>query len=345
MRSLIGIALLAASTTLGGYSSAQDHEKPDQIIANSSGGEEEVMRHAYYDDFEASTGIRVVSTSPAEFGRLRAMVESGNVEWTVTELESEDAYRAAAMGLLEKIDETIVDQSGFSLQEKNEYLFPRSIYSLVIGYADDAFPDGGPQNWTDFWDVERFPGPRAMRNHPTDNLEAALLADGVAPEDLYPLDVDRALRKLDEIYPHVAVWWTAGAQPVQMLIDGEVAVSTAWNSRLFNAITNGAPVSMAFGGGILKVASYAIPKGAKDARWGQELFKVMAKPENQAKYATVFGLSGPDPDHVNFVSDDVAELLPLAPHNAELQVWGDETWWLENGADIVERWNGWMLSK
>ena len=101
---------------------------------------------------------------------------------------------------------------------------------------------------------------------------------------------------------------------------------------------------MEYGGGILKAAAYAIPKGAPNAEYGQQLFAIMAKPENQAKYALAFGLSGPDPDHVNFVPEEIREMLPLHPNNASRQVWMDQEWWLENGEAVNERWTAWMLS-
>lgn len=343
---LNGLALVAAATlAVSQVARAQEPEKPDAIIVNTSGGENgPMLREAYFDAFEEETGIRIIDTSPTDFGRLRAMVESGNVEWTVTEIEAEDALRAVEMDLLQPIDEEIVDRSKFEIANMSEYLYPLSSYATVIGYSTKAFPEGGPQNWAEFWDVETFPGPRAMRDHPIDNLEAALLADGVAPEDLYPLDVDRAFAKLDEIEPHVATWWTTGAQQAQLLIDQEVVATTGWNSRFFNAIQKDAPIDMSFGGGILKYGSYTIPQDAPHAYWGQRLMAVMAEPENQAKYAEAFGLSGPDPAHAEYVSEEIRPLLPLAPENLDKQIWLDQQWWVDNGPEVLERWTQWMLS-
>lgn len=156
--------------------------------------------------------------------------------------------------------------------------------------------------------------------------------------------LDRAFAKLDEIYPHVTVWWTTGAQQAQQLIDGEAVMTTGWNSRLYAAIRKGAPIKMEFGGGVLKAAAYAIPRGAPNAEWGQKFFATMAKPENQGKYALAFGLSGPDPDHVKYVPEDVRLLLPLHPDNLKKQVWMDQEWWLKNGQAVTERWTEWMLS-
>src|SRR5205823_2462578 len=85
-----------------------------------------------------------------------------------------------------------------------------------------------PKSWADWWDVKKFPGARSMRDHPVDNLEFALIADGVAMDKLYPLDVDRAFKKLDQIKPHVNVWWSTGQQPAQLLLDKQFWIDDAW---------------------------------------------------------------------------------------------------------------------
>lgn len=344
------IAMISAAVLLGGSSWVAAQTKPESIIVNTSGGENgPMLREAYFNEFEKETGVKIRDSSPAELGRLRAMVESGNVEYTVTEIESEDAGRAIELGLLAPIDDSIVDRSEFPRETASPYLYPISTYSTIIGYSAEAFPNGGPTNWAEFWDVDKFPGLRAMRNHPIDNLEAALLADGVAPDKIYeelstPAGLDRAFAKLDQIYPHVATWWTTGAQQAQLLIDGEVVATTAWNSRLYAAMRNGAPIKMEYGGGVIKIGAYVIPKGAPHAEYGQKLLAIMAKPENQAKYAVAFGLSGPHPDHVNFVPEDIREILPLSPKNVTRQIWMDQDWWVENGEAMQERWIAWMLS-
>ena len=172
--------------------------KPKQLVFNASGGSQIAsLRENYLNDFEKETGIKIVDTSPVDFGKLRAMVESGNVVWNITEIGGQDGYRVTQMGLAEPIDAKIVDRSKFQPQAQMSHVFSPSCYSTVIAYRPDAFPNGAPKSWADFWDVKAFPGPRSLRNHPVDNIEAALMADGVAPDKLYPLDVDRAFKKLD----------------------------------------------------------------------------------------------------------------------------------------------------
>ena len=187
---------------------AQEPPKPASIVVNHSGGSMgSAMRKAFFNGFEKKYGIKVVETSPADFGKLRAMVESGNVEWDVTEIGGQDAIRATKMNLVEKIDDKIVDRSKYPEKVRTPYVFASSVYTTIIGYRNDVFKGGTqPKSWADWWDVKKFPGARSMRNNPTDNLEFALLADGVAMDKIYPIDFDRAFKKLDQIKPHVSVW-------------------------------------------------------------------------------------------------------------------------------------------
>jgi len=340
------LALVVASAAPLAQSSAQEPAKPDHIVVNDSGGAMGTwMRKAYFDAFEKAYGIRVVETSPVDFGKLRAMVESGNVEWTVTEIGGQDAIRAERLGLVERIDDTIVDRSKFPAEARSPYVFAASVYSTVLAYRKDVFKGEHPKTWADFWDVKRFPGPRSLRNHPVDNLEFALLIDGVAPDKLYPLDLDRAFKKLDEIKPFVTVWWTTGAQPAQLLLDKEVVLASGWNGRFFDLLIKEAPIDIEWDGGALKQGSFVIPKGAKDAYWGQKFLAMMADPKLEAIYGNALGYPGLNADSIQHMDPKVAPLLPTEPSNLKKQFWISDKWWADNGAQAIERWNQWMLKK
>ncbi len=230
------------------------------------------MRKAFFNGFEKKYGIKVVETSPVDFGKLRAMVDSGNVEWDLTEIGGQDAIRAGKANLLEKIDPKVVDRSKYPATAQNPYVFASSVYTTIIGYRNDVFKGGSqPKSWADWWDVKKFPGARSMRNHPTDNLEFALIADGVPKDKVYPIDFDRAFKKLDQIKPHVTVWWSTGQQPAQLLLDKEVVLATGWNGRFYDIIKKGAPVAIEWNEGALKQGSFAIPRGAKSPYWANKM--------------------------------------------------------------------------
>jgi|JI10StandDraft_1071094.scaffolds.fasta_scaffold75297_2 putative spermidine/putrescine transport system substrate-binding protein len=345
-RLLIATLLLAAMPVVGAAQTRPEPPKPARIVVNDSGGAmQSAMRRFFYDDFEKRYGIKVVNTSPVDAGKLRAMVETGNVEWTVTEIGGEDAIRAERSGLLERLDLGIIDLSRFPQHlQKREYVFPKSVYSTVMGYRSDIFKEGArPRNWADFWDVKRFPGPRTMQNAPVDNLEFALLADGVPADKLYPLDVDRAFRKLDQLKKDVAVWWTTGAQSAQLLIDGEAVMGTAWNGRYQAPIVQGAPLAIEWTGGAIKESAFGIPRGAKDAYWGQKFLALAAEAEPQGRYADVIGYPGLNLDATRYTDPKMIPFLPTSPDNLARQFWTDLAWWADNGQAVKERWSRWML--
>jgi putative spermidine/putrescine transport system substrate-binding protein len=303
----------------------------------------QAMKDSYVALFEQRTGIPVTLTSPNDLGKLKAMVESKNVEWNVTEINSADARRAASLGLLEPIDDKIVDRSTYPKQARDKFLLTTSVYSTLMAFRTDVFKNDQPKTWADFWDVKKFPGPRSMWNSPVDNLEIALLADGVKPDSLYPLDVDRAFKKLAEVKPHIAIWWTSGAQHAQILVDKEVVLSTGWNGRFYRAIKDGAPIGVSWSQGIIKQAYFAIPKGAGDQYWGQQFLSVMLDPKAQAAFANLFVSPGLNPESLRYADPSVMAFLPTEPKNLAQEIWQDDAWWDANGEAVKERWQRWIL--
>lgn len=344
---LAGVAL-AALAQMPMASAQTEPPKPAQIVVNDSGGDmQNAMRKAFYSEFEKRYGIKVVNTSPVDMGKLQAMVKSNNVEWTVTEIGGPDAIRAEESGLLEPLDLKIIDLSKFpKTAQGRKFVFPKGVYSTVMGYRTDAFKEGArPQTWADFWNVEKFPGPRTMQNAPQDNLEFALIADGVPMDKLYPLDIERAFKKLDQIKKHVAVWWTTGAQSAQVLIDKEAVLGTAWNGRYYGAIKNGAPVLIEWNQGSMKESAFGIPKGAKDAYWGQKFLALAAEAPAQGAYANIIGYPGLNLEAAKYTDAAIVPYLPTAPQNFPKQWWTDLAWWNANAKAMEERWQRWMLQK
>lgn len=345
----LGIVTIAAALMPFAGAQAQDKpEKPAHIVMNDSGGATQAAnRKTFYDAFEKKYGIKVQTTSPVDLGKLRAMVKTGNIEWTVTEIAGPDAILAERSGLLEPLDLSVIDLSKYPEHLRHrKYVFPKSAYSTIIGYRTDVFKDGkGPQSWKDFWDVKKFPGPRTMQNSPIENLEFALLADGVAPDKLYPLDVDRAFKKMDEIKPYVAAWWTTGAQSAQLLVDQEAVIGTAWNGRYYALVKEGAPIAMVWNQGAIKESAFGIPKGAKDAYWGQRLLAVAANAKLQGAYANIIGYPGLNLDATQYTDPKIVPYLPTSPDNLNKQFWVDLGWWADHRAAIQERWARWLLKK
>jgi putative spermidine/putrescine transport system substrate-binding protein len=349
LKGIAKAALLLAAGLMPAPALAQSQPpKPDHIVINDSGGAmQSAMRKIFYSEFEQRNGVKILNTSPIDLGKLKAMVTTGNVEWAVTELTGEEAVLAEKQGLLEKLDHEIVTFDGYpDALKSREYIFPKSVYSTVMGYRTDVFKDGaGPKSWADFFDLAKFPGPRTMQNSPTDNLEFALLADGVPLDKLYPLDVDRAFRKLDTIKKSIAVWWTTGAQSAQVMVDKEVVMGTAWNGRYWTLIKQNAPLAMVWNGGAMKESAFVIPKGAKDAYWGQKFLALASEAKAQGVYAEMLGYPGLNLKAMQYTDPKILPFLPTYPEHFSKQFWTDMKWWSENGPAVKARWDRWVLEK
>src|SRR5262245_18412475 len=202
------------------------------IYVNTWGGSWTAAEEtAFFKPFTDQTGIGVKTVEPVSYAELKAQVQSGNYEWEITAITQAELLRAEREGLVEPVDWTVV---------KKENLFPNSAYAnglaycalgTNLAYRKDKFPQGGPKIWADFWDVKKFPGNRSMLNNAVRTVQFALVADGVAVDKVFPLDIDRAFKKLDQIKPHIKVWWTQGNQSQQLLRDGEVDLIVMWNAR------------------------------------------------------------------------------------------------------------------
>ncbi|MFX5730500.1 ABC transporter substrate-binding protein, partial [Acinetobacter baumannii] len=72
------------------------------------------------------------------------------------------------------------------------------------------------------------------------------VADGVAPKDLYPLDVDRAFRGLDRMKPQVSTWAATTPDQVNAVVQNEGDFSYSYFNRVKSAQTAGAPLAFSF---------------------------------------------------------------------------------------------------
>ena len=166
----------------------------------------------------------------------------------------------------------------------HEYGIANIVWSYNIAYNKDAFPDGKhPKNWAEFLDTAKFPGRRALRDRVNPMLEIALLADGVPFDKLYPLDVDRALKKL-EPFRKSAVWWTTNSQSQQLMVDGECSLGILNNGRIYDVVQKGAKIGIEWNQNLQSVDYLVVPRGSQASRMPQwRLIAEMMVPESQAR--------------------------------------------------------------
>lgn len=324
---------------------ARNAQAATTITVNGSGGSlAKAIEDLYNQPFTARTGIEVRSTAPTSLPKLKAMIETGNMEWDLTEMTGDDLIQAAHNGWLSEIDWSVVDpKSQLPAVAKQKFAMVTATFSTVMAYRTDKFGGRTPQSWADFWDVKKFPGGRALQDSPVHNLEFALLADGVSKDKLYPIDVDRAFRKLDQIKPHVVTWWATGAQQVQLLLDGEVTMGTVWNGRVAPLKRENKPVEISWEGGALQPSFWAIPKGAKHPREAMMYMNGRLDVDKAVEFLKLSPYPGFTPGLMEKVPVDVARTLPTYPENLAKQYNYSPEFWADNRAALTQRWNAWLL--
>jgi len=335
-KSFPGIVIGAALTLTALPALAQG-----ELVVTSWGGTfQDASREAIFRPFEEETGIRIIEATGPSLARVRAMVESGNTEWDVVSLTPGDLLALAEMGYAEPLDYETFFPAGMLDDVVPEVIHPFGIgnffYTKVIAFSTEAFPDGAhPQSWADVWDAEGFPGPRVIDagDWVVPPAEYALLADGVDPSDLYPLDLERAYASLARIAPHVVKWANASAMPPQALVDGEAVIAPATLGRISALMDQGAPVDFVWNGGLLNFDYWMIPKGAANYENAMRFIEFATRPEVQARLVQIQPLGPVNIAAFDHIPADVAAELPSAPDNLAQQVVLNAAWWSEAGED------------
>jgi putative spermidine/putrescine transport system substrate-binding protein len=339
---LAGVALgaLAIGALASGGAAAQD-----TLTFTSFGGAfQEAQRKAQLDPTEEKLGITILEDTLTGIAEVRAQVLAGAVTWDIVDLGLADCATAEAEGILEPLDYDIISLEGFEEAAYSDAWAGTIYFTTVLAYNTEHFGDNVPQNWADFWDVETFPGARSLRNNPVATLEIALLADGVDKDELYPLDVDRAFAKMEEIKPHIDVWWTSGAQSAQLLADGEVDMISMWNGRIDALLDEGMPVDFTFNEGLAALDCLAIPRGAPNKDLAMQALAVMLAPEQQANIPQYINY-GPTTSlafDLGVITEEQMKMSPSAPENLAKQAITDADWWAENRAAVQERWDAFI---
>jgi putative spermidine/putrescine transport system substrate-binding protein len=316
------LTITAAIVATGAF--AQDRSL---TIASWGGSYQEAQSKALFEPAAANTGIVVKQETYGGMSDVRLQVSTGQVTLDIVASGSGSAARAAAEGLLEKLDYSVIDVSNFYPGLYTDYCVGGDVFSTVYAWNTNTYGEDGPQSWADFWDVEKFPGSRAYRGSVAGALEPALMADGVAPEDVYSVldseeGIERAIDKIRELRPNISVFWTSGAQHAQLMKDGEVDMTTGWNGRFDNAAADGAMVAYSFNQALLDYDCFAIPKGAPNRDTAMAFLAEISKPEYQddlPKYIT-YGPTNMAAYETGEITAEIAAMLPSSPENAAMQL-------------------------
>lgn len=358
----VALVLLAVAAAFTLACGPQAPEGPAITAVSWGGSYGRAYRGAIQIPFMDETGIRVdMEDYNGGLAQIRAQVDVDAVYWDVVDLEMADAMRGCDEGLLEPIDIDMLPPAPDGTPARDDF-YPELqgpcgagmlFYSTVYAYNADLFPDEKPATMADFFDLERFPGRRGMRRVPQVNLEFALIADGVPLDDVYavlrtPEGLDRAFDKLDTIADQV-IWWEAGAQPPQMLADGEVVMSTAYNGRVFNAqVLEEQPFVIVWDGQVLDYGQLSIVAGTPRLENALRFLRFATTGESLAAVARRISY-GParrsgEPLVTTHLATGVemAPHLPTSPENVARALRNDWEFWVDNQDALNERFSAWL---
>jgi putative spermidine/putrescine transport system substrate-binding protein len=326
--------------------------KGSVVVASLGGAWEDAQRVAIFEPFQKETGIELKIVSYMGPSQVRAQQKSGNVEWDMLILSKGALLALHKENMLEKIDYDRIAKEDLAAIRPHSLIHPYGVPTVTftrgICFNTKYVPMGKhPTSWAAFWDANKFPQPRslgAFHGSLTPDLEFALLADGVPMDKIYPIDLERALRSLSRIRPHVAKFYTTPAMAPQMLNDGEVAIASSYFNRIGDLMQKGAPVAFEWNQALLLNNLWSILKGAKNYDNAMRLIAYASTPRPQAAFA-IQTLTGPTNARAfDFVPADRARLLPSAPDNIGKQLIYDDDFWAEHRADIQRRWDRWILN-
>ncbi len=312
---------------------------------------------AYHEPFAKKTGVKILSEDyNGGLAQVKAQVDSGNVTWDVVDLELSDAIRGCDEGLLETIDHSVLPPAPDGTSAADDFIpgtltecaVGEIVWSTVVAFDRDKFTEEWPRSIRDFFNLERFPGKRGLRKSPRVNVEWALMADGVPAAQVYEVlateeGVDRAFRVLDKI-KHEVVWWEAGAQPPQLLADGEVAMTSAYNGRLYNAIfKERKPFEIIWDGQVWDIDLWGIVRGTPNLSTALEFVKFSTDTKRLADQAKYISYGPVRRSSMEKVNKRVKPHLPTSPDNFANSVQNDFEWWANNQQEMDERFSAWLV--
>lgn len=315
-------------------------------VASWGGVYQEALRKAFYDPTANQLGITINEfTEQSGVADIRTQVKSGAIQWDIVELYGGGCQQAANEGLLEPLDYHVINADGVPKSLVQEHWIGFDAYSTVIAYNKEKYKDNPPKTWADFFDTKKFPGTRALSGFGADaNAEAALMADGVPMDKIYPLDLDRALKKLTELKPDVAVWWQSGSQQAQLAVNQEVDMLAVWVSRIDDAIKQGAPFAYTYNQGIMDIECLVVPKGSTKKELAMKVINSFVSPDLQANLPQYipYGPMNQKAYETGKISPEMMKNSVTSPDNIKLQVFMDKPWWAEHGQEAQEKWDAFL---
>ncbi len=345
----------ALSVAICGTAVAQD----SLTVVSWGGAYTKSQVEAYHKPFTEMTGVKILSEDyKGGLAQVKAQVESGNVTWSVVDVELADALRGCEEGILEPIPTSILPKALDGTPVEQDFIpgmlqtcaVGTTVWATVFAFNGDKFEGDKPSGLKDFFDTKKFPGKRGLRKSPRVTLEWALMADGVPVDKVYEVlstekGVARAFAKLDTIKADT-VWWEAGAQPPQLLANGEVVMTSAYNGRLYNAVfKEGKNFVIVWEGQVWDFDLWAIPKGAKNLKTIHQFIAFSTDTQRLADQTKYISYGPGRLSSMKLVRDEVKPHLPTEQVNLKHALQNDFEWWADNHDKMNQRFVAWLAKK
>ncbi|WP_136621747.1 MULTISPECIES: ABC transporter substrate-binding protein [Mesorhizobium] len=313
----------------------------DSITVAAWGGSyQDALRASFFEPTAKELGITIaednLSTGLAD---IRLQVQGKSVRWDLVDISAEECVAGEKEGLFEPLDYNIVKSDGIDKRLVGKSWIGFVYYSVVLAHNTNS-KEATPKNWKDFFDTKGFPGRRSLGNFPSETLTIAAMADGTHVDKVYPIDLDKAFAKLEELKPNITAWWSSGTQATNLIMDNEVDYGSSWNGRIATLKASGAPVDWVVEGGVLNADCLVIPKGAKNKDLAMKALARFVSPDLQAnlpKHAANGPVNVKAFETGKLTREEAAKVIS-SPENLKKQVLLDPQFWGDNIVGIQARW-------
>ncbi|GAB3504602.1 ABC transporter substrate-binding protein [Amycolatopsis cihanbeyliensis] len=340
MRGSRTVTAVAMASVLAGTAACGSDNRALTFVSTGSSFQDN-QKTAWQEPFTAESGIEVRNDGPVDEAKLRAMVDAGKVSWDVVDTSAAAAEQYCGT-YLEPLDFSIVDRDAYPPETVSECGVPAYFYSIIFMYDTTKYGDRPPRTIADFFDPERYPGRRMVPPEiAVGLLEDALLADGAHPDQLYPLDVDRALRKVDVIKDVTTFAETYG-QMQQAMVDGQVDMALVSTARAHQALSAGAPFEPVWDKTIVNWNDLVVPKGSPNREEAMKFIAFIAGDEPSARFSELASVQ-PVNEQVKPNFDEVQRRIDaFSPEHRHSVVLGNARWWARNFDAVTEKFTAWL---
>ena len=322
-------------------------ESKTVTFAGLGGSYNDMLSRAFANGFETKTGVKVNMGANASLALTKLQAETSPAQWDIIDITGSEYEIAVRQNLLLPYDYSIIDTTHVPAEYKQPYGIKYVLFGFVMAWDQRKIPDAqAPKTWADFWDSAKYPGKRSMSANIQDGsvLEAAVLADGGAVDKLYPLDVDRAFKSLDQLGKQNIIWHTTNAEPIQQLTSGEVALATSFNNRVVAARSSGGKIGTTSDYSGVNGDYLVVPKTSKNAQEAFKLISYMVSDTNaDVEFTKLTNLTISNTEALKLLPKDVADSLPTNPALKGVFVKND-AWWADNLEKTFLRFKQWQVT-